>query len=34
MLASCPEFLDIQLRTSEKKTLNALNKNKNQETIR
>nr|KAG5687281.1 hypothetical protein BaRGS_001946 [Batillaria attramentaria] len=34
VVASCPEFSDIQLRTSEKKTLNALNKNKTQETIK
>ncbi|KAK7476597.1 hypothetical protein BaRGS_00032143 [Batillaria attramentaria] len=34
VVASCPEFSDIQLRTSEKKTLNALNKNKIQETIK
>ncbi|XP_043859042.1 probable ATP-dependent DNA helicase HFM1 [Dromiciops gliroides] len=34
MIASCKEFLDIQLRISEKKTLNILNKDQNKITIR
>ncbi|XP_051713468.2 probable ATP-dependent DNA helicase HFM1 isoform X2 [Oryctolagus cuniculus] len=34
MIASCKEFLDIQLRISEKKTLNTLNKDPNRITIR
>ncbi|XP_076434593.1 putative ATP-dependent DNA helicase HFM1, partial [Babylonia areolata] len=34
VISTCSEFQDIQLRISEKKTLNSLNKNKNQETIR
>ncbi|XP_070204883.1 probable ATP-dependent DNA helicase HFM1 isoform X2 [Littorina saxatilis] len=34
VISSCSEFQDVQLRTSEKKTLNTLNKNKHQETIR
>ncbi|KAG8511046.1 putative ATP-dependent DNA helicase HFM1, partial [Galemys pyrenaicus] len=34
MIASCKEFLDIQLRTNEKKTLNTLNKDPNRLTIR
>ncbi|XP_066122618.1 probable ATP-dependent DNA helicase HFM1 [Saccopteryx bilineata] len=34
MIASCNEFLDVQLRINEKKTLNALNKNPNRVTIR
>ncbi|KAM4642183.1 putative ATP-dependent DNA helicase HFM1 [Discoglossus pictus] len=34
MIATCNEFSDVQLRTSEKKTLNTLNKDKNRVTIR
>ncbi|XP_074077793.1 putative ATP-dependent DNA helicase HFM1 isoform X1 [Macrotis lagotis] len=34
MIASCKEFLDIQLRINEKKTLNTLNKDQNKITIR
>ena len=34
VLSGCPEFADIQLRNSDKRVLNALNKNKTQETIR
>ncbi|XP_054547695.1 probable ATP-dependent DNA helicase HFM1 isoform X2 [Talpa occidentalis] len=34
MIASCKEFLDVQLRTNEKKTLNTLNKDPNRITIR
>ncbi|KAM9108975.1 putative ATP-dependent DNA helicase HFM1 isoform 2-T2 [Megaptera novaeangliae] len=34
MIASCKEFLDIQLRVNEKKTLNTLNKDPNRITIR
>nr|XP_044994605.1 probable ATP-dependent DNA helicase HFM1 isoform X2 [Jaculus jaculus] len=34
MIASCNEFLDVQLRINEKKTLNTLNKDPNQITIR
>ncbi|XP_068948830.1 probable ATP-dependent DNA helicase HFM1 [Petaurus breviceps papuanus] len=34
MIASCKEFLDIQLRINEKKTLNTLNKDRNKITIR
>nr|CAD7425700.1 unnamed protein product [Timema monikensis] len=34
LLSECHEFSDIQLRVSEKKTLNALNKTKDQECIR
>ncbi|XP_006831123.1 PREDICTED: probable ATP-dependent DNA helicase HFM1 [Chrysochloris asiatica] len=34
MIASCKEFLDVQLRISEKKTLNILNKDPNRITIR
>ncbi|PVD32707.1 hypothetical protein C0Q70_08152 [Pomacea canaliculata] len=34
VVAAIPEFSDIQLRVSDKKTLNALNKHKTQETIR
>ncbi|XP_074120756.1 putative ATP-dependent DNA helicase HFM1 [Sminthopsis crassicaudata] len=34
MIASCKEFLDIQLRVNEKKTLNTLNKDPNKITIR
>ncbi|XP_058394483.1 probable ATP-dependent DNA helicase HFM1 [Diceros bicornis minor] len=34
MIASCKEFLDVQLRISEKKTLNTLNKDPNRLTIR
>ncbi|XP_036901423.1 probable ATP-dependent DNA helicase HFM1 [Sturnira hondurensis] len=34
MIASCKEFLDVQLRINEKKTLNNLNKNPSQITIR
>ncbi|XP_006140221.1 probable ATP-dependent DNA helicase HFM1 isoform X1 [Tupaia chinensis] len=34
MIANCKEFLDVQLRTSEKKTLNTLNKDPNRVTIR
>ncbi|XP_058159164.1 probable ATP-dependent DNA helicase HFM1 isoform X2 [Dasypus novemcinctus] len=34
MIASCKEFLDVQLRISEKKTLNTLNKDPNRITIR
>ncbi|KAM9244799.1 putative ATP-dependent DNA helicase HFM1 isoform 2-T2 [Dugong dugon] len=34
MIASCKEFLDVQLRISEKKSLNTLNKDPNRVTIR
>ncbi|XP_012911614.1 probable ATP-dependent DNA helicase HFM1 isoform X3 [Mustela putorius furo] len=34
MIASCKEFLDVQLRINEKKTLNTLNKDPNRVTIR
>uniref|UniRef100_K7EBL3 Probable ATP-dependent DNA helicase HFM1 n=1 Tax=Ornithorhynchus anatinus TaxID=9258 RepID=K7EBL3_ORNAN len=34
MISSCNEFLDVQLRINEKKTLNTLNKDKNRITIR
>ncbi|XP_052055209.1 probable ATP-dependent DNA helicase HFM1 [Apodemus sylvaticus] len=34
MISSCNEFLDVQLRISEKRTLNTLNKDPNQITIR
>nr|XP_060627567.1 probable ATP-dependent DNA helicase HFM1 [Anolis sagrei ordinatus] len=34
LISSCSEFSDIKLRTNEKKTLNALNKDKNRITIR
>lgn len=34
MIASCSEFLDVQLRTSEKRALNTLNKDPNRITIR
>ncbi|XP_038193954.1 probable ATP-dependent DNA helicase HFM1 isoform X2 [Arvicola amphibius] len=34
MIASCNEFLDVQLRTSEKRALNSLNKDPNRITIR
>ncbi|XP_058516874.1 probable ATP-dependent DNA helicase HFM1 isoform X2 [Ochotona princeps] len=34
LIASCKEFLDIQLRLNEKKTLNTLNKDANRITIR
>ncbi|XP_042540517.1 probable ATP-dependent DNA helicase HFM1 [Dipodomys spectabilis] len=34
MIASCNEFLDVQLRINEKKTLNTLNKSPNRITIR
>uniref|UniRef100_A0A8C3WY27 Probable ATP-dependent DNA helicase HFM1 n=1 Tax=Catagonus wagneri TaxID=51154 RepID=A0A8C3WY27_9CETA len=34
MIASCKEFLDVQLRINEKKTLNILNKDPNRITIR
>ncbi|XP_013852840.2 probable ATP-dependent DNA helicase HFM1 isoform X3 [Sus scrofa] len=34
MIASCKEFLDVQLRINEKKTLNTLNKDPNRITIR
>ncbi|XP_031470619.1 probable ATP-dependent DNA helicase HFM1 isoform X2 [Phasianus colchicus] len=34
MISSCTEFLDVKLRTNEKKTLNALNKDKDKVTIR
>nr|CAD7439400.1 unnamed protein product [Timema bartmani] len=34
LLSECYEFSDVQLRVSEKKTLNALNKTKDQECIR
>ncbi|KAM7326644.1 hypothetical protein ACRRTK_015122 [Alexandromys fortis] len=34
MIASCNEFLDVQLRTSEKRALNTLNKDPNRITIR
>ncbi|XP_069089313.1 probable ATP-dependent DNA helicase HFM1 [Pleurodeles waltl] len=34
MISTCKEFSDIQLRTSEKKILNTLNKDKNRITIR
>ncbi|XP_013369810.1 PREDICTED: probable ATP-dependent DNA helicase HFM1 isoform X2 [Chinchilla lanigera] len=34
MIASCNEFLDVQLRINEKKTLNTLNKDPNWTTIR
>ncbi|XP_008066461.1 probable ATP-dependent DNA helicase HFM1 [Carlito syrichta] len=34
MIANCKEFLDIQLRINEKKTLNTLNKDPNRVTIR
>ncbi|KAL1791202.1 putative ATP-dependent DNA helicase HFM1 isoform X1 [Sigmodon hispidus] len=34
MIASCREFLDVQLRINEKRTLNALNKDPNRITIR
>ncbi|XP_077882836.1 putative ATP-dependent DNA helicase HFM1 isoform X3 [Ictidomys tridecemlineatus] len=34
MIASCNEFLDVQLRINEKKTLNTLNKDPNRVTIR
>ncbi|XP_078012699.1 putative ATP-dependent DNA helicase HFM1 [Phascolarctos cinereus] len=34
MIASCKEFLDIQLRINEKKTLNTLNKDQSKITIR
>ncbi|XP_045703098.1 probable ATP-dependent DNA helicase HFM1 [Phyllostomus hastatus] len=34
MIASCKEFLDVQSRINEKKTLNNLNKNPSQTTIR
>ncbi|XP_016052709.1 PREDICTED: probable ATP-dependent DNA helicase HFM1 [Miniopterus natalensis] len=34
MIASCKEFLDVQLRINEKKTLNTLNKSPNRITIR
>uniref|UniRef100_H0VA28 Probable ATP-dependent DNA helicase HFM1 n=1 Tax=Cavia porcellus TaxID=10141 RepID=H0VA28_CAVPO len=34
MIANCNEFLDVQLRINEKKTLNTLNKDPNRTTIR
>ncbi|NXA34020.1 HFM1 helicase, partial [Eudromia elegans] len=34
MISSCTEFLDVKLRTNEKKTLNSLNRDKNKITIR
>ncbi|XP_028638253.1 probable ATP-dependent DNA helicase HFM1 [Grammomys surdaster] len=34
MISSCNEFVDVQLRTSEKRTLNTLNKDPNRITIR
>ncbi|XP_075689343.1 putative ATP-dependent DNA helicase HFM1 isoform X2 [Rhinoderma darwinii] len=34
LISTCKEFSDVQLRTSEKKILNALNKDKNRATIR
>ncbi|XP_044530775.1 probable ATP-dependent DNA helicase HFM1 [Gracilinanus agilis] len=34
MIAGCKEFLDVQLRINEKKTLNTLNKDQNRITIR
>ncbi|XP_022352002.1 probable ATP-dependent DNA helicase HFM1 [Enhydra lutris kenyoni] len=34
MIASCKEFVDVQLRINEKKTLNTLNKDPNRVTIR
>nr|XP_009680840.1 PREDICTED: probable ATP-dependent DNA helicase HFM1 [Struthio camelus australis] len=34
MISSCTEFLDVKLRTNEKKMLNSLNKDKNKITIR
>ena len=34
MISKCQEFMDIQLRTNEKKTLNTLNRDKNRITIR
>lgn len=34
MIASCSELLDVQLRTSEKRALNTLNKDPNRITIR
>ncbi|NXG69577.1 HFM1 helicase, partial [Baryphthengus martii] len=34
MISNCTEFLDVKLRTSEKKILNALNKDKDKITIR
>lgn len=34
MISNCTEFLDVKLRTNEKKILNALNKDKDKVTIR
>jgi ATP-dependent DNA helicase HFM1/MER3 len=34
MISSCNEFLDVQLRISEKRILNTLNKDPNRITIR
>ena len=34
MLAECKEFADIQLRVTERRSLNMLNKDKNRATIR
>ena len=34
MIASCKEFIDVQLRINEKKALNTLNKDPNRVTIR
>lgn len=34
MISNCTEFLDVKLRTNEKKILNSLNKDKDKITIR
>lgn len=34
MISNCAEFLDVKLRTNEKKILNTLNKDKEKITIR
>lgn len=34
MISNCTEFLDVKLRTNEKKILNTLNKDKDKITIR
>ena len=34
MLSVCPELSDLRLRVNEKRTLNALNSDKNRQTIR
>lgn len=34
MISSCTEFVDVKLRTNEKKILNTLNKDKDKITIR